>query len=82
MARGWESKSVESQQAEAFQNADKSRKHLTPQQISQHQHLEGLRLSRARVVKQIESASAARQRRMLQAALAELDRQIEALSSK
>ena len=82
MARGWESKSVESQQSEAFQNSDKSRKHMTPEQISEHQHREGLRLSRARVVKQIESAFAARHRRMLQDALAELDRQIEALRSK
>ena len=82
MARGWESKSVESQQAEAFQKSDSRRKRLTPEQISEHRHLEGLQLSRARVAKQLESAIDSRHRRMLQDALAALDLQIEALRSK
>jgi len=82
MARGWESKSVELQQSDAFQNPDTSRKHLTREQISLQQQLEGLRLSRARVAKQLESASNARHRQMLQEALADLDRQIDALPPK
>ena len=76
MARGWESKSVESQQADTFQNPDPSRKRLTREQISRQQQLEGLRLSRARVAQQLESASDPRHRRMLEEALADLDRQI------
>jgi hypothetical protein len=82
MARGWESKSVESQQADAFQNPDSPRQRLTPQQVSQHQQQEGLRLSRARVAHQLESASNPRHRQMLQEALADLDRQIAALLSE
>ena len=82
MARGWESKSIESQQAEKFQNSDTPREHLTPEQVSQRRQLEGLRLSRARVTKQLESASDPRHRQMLEQALAELDRQIERSSAK
>lgn len=81
MARGWESKSIESQQADKFQNSDTPRKHLTPEQVSQRRQLEGLRLSRARVTKQLESASDPRHRQMLEQALAELDRQIERSSA-
>jgi hypothetical protein len=82
MARGWESKSIESQQADKFQNSDIPREHLTPEQIFRQHQIEGLRLSRARVTKQLESASDLRHRRMLEQALAELDRQIERSSAK
>ena len=82
MARGWESKSIESQQADRFQNSDKPRERLTPEQISQRRQLEGLRLSRARVAQQLEAASDPRHRQMLQEALADLDRQIQHLHAK
>ena len=82
MARGWESKSIESQQADRFQNSDTPRERLTPEQVSQRRHLEGLRLSRVRVAKQLESASDPRLRKMLEEALADLDRQIEHFLSK
>jgi hypothetical protein len=82
MARGWESKSVESQQADRFQNSDRPHERLTPEQVSERRHLEGLLLSRARVSKQLESASDPRHRQMLQEALADLARQIEHLTAK
>jgi len=81
MARGWESKSVEDQQAEAVQNQDKKREHLTPAEVARKKQLEGIGLSRANVAKQLESASNPRHRQMLQDALAELDRRIEALQT-
>jgi hypothetical protein len=75
MARGWESKSVEQQQEEAVTQKT-GRKVLTPQQTAEENRRRGLLLSRQRVVQQIEAASNPRHRQMLEAALAELDRQL------
>ena len=79
MARGWESKSVEDQQAEASRDKTSHKKRLAPAQVVQEQQLEGLRLSRARVVRQLAAARDPRHRLMLERALAELDRRIETL---
>ena len=79
MARGWESKSIEDQQAEASRDKASPKKHLTPDQVIRERQLEGMRLSRARVQQQLDSASDPRHRTMLQQALAELDRRIEGL---
>jgi len=76
MARGWESKSVEDQQAEASRDKTSPKKHLTPDQVVREHQLEGMRLSRARVLQQLDSARDPRHRQMLQDALAELDRRI------
>lgn len=81
MARGWESKSVEDQQAEASRDKASPKKHLTPEQVVRLRELEGLRLSRARLLQQIDSARNPRHRQMLEDALAELDRRIEALQA-
>lgn len=81
MARGWESKSVEQQQEEAA--AQKvHRKPLTPEQIARENRRKGLELSRQRIVKQMEAASNPRHRQMLEAALADLDNQLNGLSSE
>lgn len=76
MARGWESKSVEQQQEEA--SSEKTgRKALTSEQIVVHHRQEALHLSRQRILQQIQMACNPRHRAMLEAALAELDRQIQ-----
>lgn len=79
MARGWESKSVEAQQAEAVQNLEQKRQRLTAEQVAKKKQLEGLVLSRANVAVQLDAARDPRHRKMLEDALAELDRRIQAL---
>lgn len=81
MARGWESKSIEAQQAEAADSPRQPKIRLTPAQAARQRELEGVRLSRKGVLQQLAAASDARRRQMLQDALAELDRRIRALES-
>ena len=78
MARGWESKSVEEQQAEASQQKLPSRSKITPQEAHLLKQIEGLRLSRLRVLQQLSSTPHLRHRQMLERALADLDQQIAA----
>jgi hypothetical protein len=77
MARGWESKSVEEQQAEAALKKQPSSKNFSPLEAVRFRQLEGLRLSRQRVLQQLQNAHDSRLRQMLEQALADLDRQIE-----
>jgi len=79
MARGWESKSVEAQQAEASEKASQPRAKLTPGQARLKRQREGLQLKRQRVLQQLSNASDPRHRQMLEHALSDLDRQIQAL---
>jgi hypothetical protein len=81
MARGWESKSVEEQQAEAAERNLPSRSRITPHEARALKKLEGLQLSRQRVLQQLGSTPNPRHRQMLEHALADLDRQIAALRS-
>ena len=78
MARGWESKSVESQIESAGAPADRSAA-LTPEQRRIQQKRESLELSRRRIVREIETARSEIRRASLQQALDFLDREIEAL---
>lgn len=80
MARGWESKSVEAQQAEAFDEKQTSRSSISPEQADRQRQLDGLALSRRRVLQQIEASYDLRHRAMLEQALSDLDRQIHTLS--
>lgn len=73
MARGWESKSIEAQQADALQQQKENRPKLTPQEAARFRERENLRLSRQRVLQQLETSQNQRHRRLLQNALAELD---------
>ena len=75
MARGWESKSVEQQQEEAA-TQNTGRKDLTAEQAAEENRRRGLLLSRQHVVQQIEASSNPRHGLMLEAALAELNRQL------
>lgn len=81
MARGWESKSVEAQQAEAGEKTKTDRKRLTPEAAARHRERENLRLSRQRVLQQLEATQSALLRKSLEAALAELDEKLK-LSEK
>jgi hypothetical protein len=80
MARGWESKSVEAQQAEANAPSGPPRPRLTPEQIQQKHKLEGLHLSRRRVEQQLAASREPRHQAMLRQALADLDAEIHALT--
>ncbi len=77
MARGWESKSVEAQQAEAEQDKRTKGSKLTPEQASQRRYLDGLLLSRQRVLQQLANAHESRHRQMLERALADLEERIQ-----
>ena len=79
VARGWESKSVEEQQAQAAFTVNPTRPPLTPAEIANVRRKQGLTLSRQHVLQQLEAAKNPRHREVLQNALAELDRQLAQL---
>jgi len=76
MARGWESKSVEEQQSEASERSKKPRQMLTPEAAARQRERETLRLSRQRVLQQLERAQHPRHRSLLQDELADLDQKL------
>ena len=76
MARGWESKSIEQQQAEMSEQRQTSRPRLSPAEQERNRKREGLLLSRERLTQQLEAAANPRHRQMLEQAVAELDRQL------
>jgi hypothetical protein len=76
MARGWESKSVEAQQAEATETSSKPRIKLTPEAAARRREQENLRLSRQSIVQQLEKAQNPRHRKLLEETLADLDEKI------
>ena len=78
MARGWESKSVEAQQQDASQQKVRGRA-LTPEELTRRERRRTLELARTRADQDLSRASAPAHRRMLQEAIAELDRQIAEL---
>jgi hypothetical protein len=78
VARGWESKSVEDQQA-AASTLPESKQRLTPQQVDTKQKEEAILLSRSHVLQQMQKAQNPRHRQMLQDALAALDAQLTRL---
>jgi hypothetical protein len=79
MARGWESKNIESQQQE---EAARSRKGAAPLTAAQQESVlrrRSLELARARAVADLERASAPAHRKMLEQAIAALDQQLSSL---
>jgi hypothetical protein len=80
MARGWESKSVEAQQAEAGDKSRNERTKLTPEAAARARELELLLLSRKRVLKQLETVGNPKHQQLLQEALADLDKKIKQLN--
>ena len=80
MARGWESKAVESQmEAAATGRAPERRVPQTEDQIRRERERESLELSRKRVLKDIETATHERYRQQLEAALRHLDERLKEL---
>ena len=80
MARGWESKSVESQmEAAASRRVPERRIPQTGEQIRKERERESLLLSRKRVLRDIETATHARYRNQLEAALKHLDQRLKEL---
>ena len=80
MARGWESKSVESQiEGAAARRAPERRVAQTAEQIRVAHERESLLLSRKRVLKDIETATHPRYRQQLEAALRHLDQRLKEL---
>jgi hypothetical protein len=79
VARGWESKSVELQQDDARSSAGNDKPRLTLQQKEIESRKEGLKLSRSRMIEQIQSTENPRYRKSLEQALATIEQQIAEL---
>jgi hypothetical protein len=78
MARGWESKSVESQQVEKAGSQDRGEA-VTREELKRKQKRESLEMSRRRVLQEMEATHSEARRASLEQALAFLDHQIEEL---
>jgi hypothetical protein len=79
VARGWESKSVEAQQAEASDKSAKLRPPMSPDEAGRWREKEILRLSRQRVLQQMEASQNSRHRKLLEDSLADLDEKLRSL---
>ncbi len=80
MARGWESKSVEAQQAEASEKSAKGREKLSPEAAALARERDVLVLSRKRVLQQMEAVRDSRHQQVLKEALADLDMRLRRLT--
>jgi hypothetical protein len=80
VARGWESKSVEDQiAASEDRKAAASKRTRTADELERESRRQGLLLSRAKIVTDIENARDDRHRAALQQALAFLDNQLKSV---
>ena len=79
MARGFESKSVQSQwqDAEVERAARKRRKPEDPETMERRKHRESIELSRRRVERELAETKSDRRREQLKAALAHLDAELK-----
>ena len=83
MARGWESKAIEAQVEERDLRAAERgapARDDSPEARARRERLESLRLSRARTLSQLERATTAAHRQMLQRTLAALESEIDSLN--
>jgi hypothetical protein len=81
MARGWESKDVESQVEATQVPKEKSGSGpKSPEQLKREQERKDLQLSRTRIANDLASATHPNHRKSLEAALAHLDKKIADLS--
>jgi hypothetical protein len=76
MARGWESKSIEAQQAEAEQGKPKSRVRLSPSEAIRARQKGNLNLSRQQILQQLQAALNPRHRELLNRALADVEQKL------
>ncbi len=83
MARGWESKNVEEQQAENTRDAEAARrKPLTADERQRVDRRRGLELARARAASGLETASNPAHRTMLEQTLSAIDEQLTSLANE
>lgn len=80
MARGWESKDVQSQVEDRKIVADNAGKKKSPDDLRKEAERRGLMLSRTRIKNDLETATHPNHRKSLEAALAHLDQKIAELS--
>jgi hypothetical protein len=81
MARGWESKSIEDQQAEAeAQRSTSKGRELTPEERERAARRMTLDVSRSRVLQDLQVACNPRHRAMLEAALADIDEKLRVIN--
>jgi hypothetical protein len=78
MARGWESKAVEAQQAAATEDRPRSAP-LSDDEIRKRTERATLMLARTRALSDLQHACAPAHRAMLEQAIADLDRRLNAL---
>lgn len=82
MARGWESKAIESQQEESFRESEQTDfQQLSPEERERRERLASLELSRARTLDQLERATGAAHRAMLKRTLLALERDLAGLET-
>jgi hypothetical protein len=79
VARGWESKSVESQIESADRRRGEAKPRLTPEQMDAQRKRDSLLLHRTRVLADLEKCSDERYRKTLSDGLAFLEQQLGAL---
>lgn len=80
MARGFESKDVESQQQEMQERRAAAKlPQKTPEELQKERQREGLQLQRTRVLHQLETVTDARYRETLERGLKYLEDQLKAL---
>lgn len=81
MARGWESKDVESQvEAKKSVTESQGKGPMTAEQVLREQERRGLQLSRTRILNDLQNATNPNHRKSLEAALAHLDKRIAEFS--
>jgi hypothetical protein len=76
VARGWESKSVEAQQAEASDKSANARPRMSAEEAARWREKENLRLSRQRVLQELAASQNPRHRKLLEDSLADLDEKL------
>ena len=81
MARGWESKSIEQQQADALEERGALRPRLSAAEQKRNRQRDSLLLARKRLADELNSATHPERRQMLEQSLAELDKQLSSFDS-
>jgi hypothetical protein len=80
VARGWESKSVEAQQAEAAEKSSQPRPKMSAEEAAVFREKENLRLARQQVLQRLEASQNPRHRKLMEDALADLDEKLGRLA--
>jgi hypothetical protein len=80
VARGWESKSVEEQQASLEERKPSAKVPFDREQLERQRRREGLQMSKARLLSQLQAARNPRHRQMLDQALADINDQLSRLA--